>query len=261
MENQLMLENWIYPSDDYIINFDQWKPGNPLFITGASGDGKSTLARKLGEEYNAIVVSSDVVLLRLFKTEQKWNDIIQKIQTDAFNAYDSYGIDFNDEISMDYITSNPNIPYQLKDPVTKKTDNLRVSIEMCKFYKWFMRQTESNPKYNRNLYILEGCNVCQLSPELMSTKPLIIVGGSRLQSFIRRVKRDVTKENKGVVESIFKFIRKYTKNHKVLDDEKDTFLKGLKCANPYKECGDNSTVYTYNELLEMVLESKALRGQ
>lgn len=40
-------ENVIFNEPNYIINMDKWGPGHPLFITGSSGDGKSTLAKKL----------------------------------------------------------------------------------------------------------------------------------------------------------------------------------------------------------------------
>ena len=246
----LMTENWIIPQDDYIINFEDWGPGNPLFITGASGDEKSTLARKLGKEYSAIVISSDIVLLRLFKTKEAWDNMIQKFQ-DGY--IDSHGINFGDSIGMDYVTLNPELPYGLKDPITKKAQTDIINAELNKFYLWFMVQSSKNPKYKNQLYILEGCNLCNLPPELMATKPLIVVGGSRLRSFIRRIKRNKS-EGAGVLKSIFKYIKMYTTVQKPLDDAKDLFLKDLHTYNQIYGEGGNNMPKSYDELLELVLE-------
>lgn len=246
IDNELLTENWVIPQDDYIINFDQWAPGNPLFITGASGDGKSTIARELANTYHAIVISSDILLLRIWKTKEKWDETLYQYKSGYTKSRAIDSIDLGDNIAMDYIGANPEIPYGLKDPVTKKTDSAAVRIEMHKFYKWFMDQTANNSKYSGQLYILEGCNICQLSPELMAAKPLIVVGGSRLRSFIRRIKRNKMKNDAGVIRSLFKYIKMYTTVQKPLDDDKDMFLKNLQSFKNTK-LEENANAKTYTE--------------
>ena len=63
--------------------------------------------------------------------------------------------------------------------------------------------------------------------------PLIIVGGSRLRSSIRRIKRDI-KEDKSLVDAIFREIRRYNSYVKELDDSKDNYKNKIK--EIIKEC-------------------------
>lgn len=84
-----------------------------------------------------------------------------------------------------------------------------------------------NPKYKNKLYIIEGCDICLLDPNIMSAKPLIIVGGSRLRSLWRRSKRDSVKKDRSILQSVFKYIKNYNVTNRNLDDHKDNFRKSM----------------------------------
>lgn len=49
-EDDIYNESYIISKKNYEINMDKWKPGTPLWITGSSGDGKSTYANQLAKE-------------------------------------------------------------------------------------------------------------------------------------------------------------------------------------------------------------------
>ena len=67
-------ESYIIPEKDFKLNISDWDYGTPLWITGSSGDGKSTLARKLKEENEStIITSTDALLCRLAYSKEKWN--------------------------------------------------------------------------------------------------------------------------------------------------------------------------------------------
>lgn len=105
-------ENWLLVQDDFKINMDQWSPGNPLWITGASGDGKSTLAKQLAEEYHAEIVTSDIVLIYL---EGNPSSFMKKLN----NAKAAHNMTIVNSPALDYINMNPNLPWEARDPVTK----------------------------------------------------------------------------------------------------------------------------------------------
>ena len=56
---------------------ENWAPGDPLWITGSSGDGKSTLAEKMATENHAIVINSDIVLCRMLWTKEKYEKVLK----------------------------------------------------------------------------------------------------------------------------------------------------------------------------------------
>lgn len=130
---------------------------------------------------------------------------------------------FNIENSpeMEYIRNNPSIPWNM--PNGEKLEQ-----EVCKFYKWFLKEIKINPKYKGKKYIIEGCSVCAMPPNMMSKEPLIIVGGSRLRSLIRRSKRNTAEHGVPLIQSLFKYIKKYNYKTKPLDDRKDKFINKVK---------------------------------
>lgn len=218
------LLNWVIPRKGLVINFDQWKPGNPLWVTGSSGDGKSTVAWKLARQYHAEVITSDIVLCRLGWTEDKFNSFLNGTSKDA----DAFKMKATGSPAMDYVMMYPELPHGQKDPETKCIIDSVVVPEVLKFYKWLMTELESNPKYRDKLYIIEGCDICKLDPEVMKHKPLILLGGSRLISFWRRVRRNCEEKGCSKLTSIRKYMRKYNIQNKHLDLDKEAFRKALK---------------------------------
>lgn len=220
----VMDESWVIIEDDLKINFDDWKPGNPLWVAGSSGDGKSTLTAKLADEYNATIVTTDALLMRMSMPHEEF---LKKINTsDDFTNV--HKMSFVDNPVVDYIKAHPNLPSNAKDMNTRSLKSEITNPEMIKLYTWLLHELGNNPKYKNRLYVVEGCDVCLMDPKVMSTKPLIILGGSRMRSFMRRVKRDM--EEKGDVNptrAIFKYLKKYNIQNRKLDDQKDNFRKGV----------------------------------
>lgn len=223
-EFDIATENVIIPQDDLKINIDKWGPGNPLWITGASGDGKSTLAEKLSKENNAIIITSDVMLFRISKPKEKFENMMKNRNDNKCASM--HKMNFASPV-LDYIDSHPELPYDARDPETRALKNEITEPLMVNFYMWLMKELTTNPKYKNNLYIIEGCDICLLDAEIMRDKPLIIVGGSRLRSLYRRAKRDSDADNKPFIKELFKKIKKYNRFNRRLDDNKDAFRKSI----------------------------------
>lgn len=220
-------ESWFVTQNDLRINFEQWAPGNPLWITGASGDGKSTLANKLANERHATIITTDVVLCRMGWSQEKFEDMMKNganADSSAHNMVLASGP------AIDYVMAHPELPRNAKDTNTRAFKSEITDPEMLKFCTWLMTELSTNPKYKNTLYIIEGCDICLMDPSIMSTKPLIIVGSSRVQSFIHRVRRDIDGKGRDVLPTIFKHLRKYNLQAKRLDDNKDIFRNAILSA-------------------------------
>ena len=214
--------DWIYLRKDLILNISEWGPGNPLWITGASGDGKSTMTEKLAEEMHATVITSDIVLCRMGWTKEKVDEHLSGNFTSK--GADAYKIDFNNMTpAVKYVLSHPELPYGQKDPITKCIKDEVVIPELLKFYGWLMEELKDDDK----MYIIEGCDICHMDPEVMINKPLIVMGGSRLRSFYRRCKRNCEEKGCSMLTSVKKYIRKYKIQNEKLDDSKDHFRHSL----------------------------------
>lgn len=226
---ELFNENWLIIKKDFNINIDQWNTGNPLWITGASGDGKSTIAESIAKDNNALVITSDIVLCRMSWSKEKFENKMNSLNSSS--EPNPHKMVFKDSPAIDYVLSHPNLPYNAKDPNTKCIDSKITTPYMIDFYKWLMKELSSNPKYKNNLYVIEGCDICLLDPKLLIDKPLIIVGGSRLRSLWRRAKRNSGEHSsESMIESVFKYIKKYNLENRRLDDNKDIFRKNIKKA-------------------------------
>ena len=227
-------ESYIIPEKDFKLNISDWDYGTPLWITGSSGDGKSTLARKLKEENEStIITSTDALLCRLAYSKEKWN---RKFGNNSKEFKDNTNIKTN-EINpiMDYIKLHKDMPYGFKGENSNNWgDKSKYEPYFKDMFKWLIKETKHNPKYNKFKIIIEGCDICDFTdPEYIATQPLIIVGGSRLRSSIRRIKRDI-KEDKSLVDAIFREIRRYNSYVKELDDSKDNYKNKIK--EIIKEC-------------------------
>lgn len=214
-------ESIIIPQDNFILNYDKWDYGMPLWITGASGDGKSTLANKLAKDNNAIVVSTDYVLMYIGFTPEEFENKIQKLSNE-------YGLNLeNNMLATEYINTHPNLPRGLRDPKTKTYNRNKTVPEMVTYFEWVYNKIRTDTKYHNQKYIIEGCEISHMDPDFFVDKPIIIMGGSRIQSFYRRIKRDNPQNPKALLKSLIKHVRKYPIQNAILDSDKEKFRNNL----------------------------------
>lgn len=213
-------ERYIFSEPDYQINIDKWGPGNPLWITGTSGDGKSTLCNKMAKERsNSLIVHTDTFLCRVSFTKEKYE---RKRASWVNNKT------VGDEMSYEYIDLHPELEYDMKDKNKNFIDHDKFKKYFIDYAYWIMEQAETNPNYKNKNIIVEGCDICLLDPELMSTKPVIVIGGSRLRTAFRRVKRDIQTDDKSIIEAIFREIKREKSYVNRLNKDKETFLDNLR---------------------------------
>lgn len=218
-------ESYIFSQPNFEINMEKWGPGEPLWITGTSGDGKSTLTAKLAEENDALVVATDCLLIRLSHSKEKFDDL-QKRENEISMIN-------NPKLAVcaEYIFSHPELPYGLKYKYGGRPPAEVLTPYFLDFFYWVMDNAKINPKFKDKKIIVEGCDVTHLPAEVMCIKPLIIMGTSRLQSLFRRAKRNQTYHpDATLIASIFKYIKLYNKSNRSLDDAKDLFHKDIKKA-------------------------------
>ena len=214
-------ESIIIPQDNFILNYDKWDYGMPLWITGASGDGKSTLANKLAKDNNAIVVSTDYVLMYIGFTPEEFENKIQKLSNE-------YRLNLkNNMLATEYINTHPNLPRGLRDPKTKTYNRSKTVPEMVTYFEWVYNKIRTDTKYHNQKYIIEGCESSHMDPDFFVDKPIIIMGGSRIQSFYRRIKRDNPQNPKALLKSLIKHVRKYPIQNTILDSDKEKFRNDL----------------------------------
>ena len=239
-------ESIIIPQDNFILNYDKWDYGMPLWITGASGDGKSTLANKLAKDNNAIVVSTDYVLMYIGFTPEEFENKIQKLSNE-------YGLNLkNNMLATEYINTHPNLPRGLRDPKTKTYNRNKTVPEMVTYFEWVYNKIRTDTKYHNQKYIIEGCEISHMDPDFFVDKPIIIMGGSRIQSFYRRIKRDNPQNPKALLKSLIKYIRKYPIQNAILDSDI------LETLNPdevdiSKTIDESISITPYNIMMSQVM--------
>lgn len=209
-DNNSLNENYILPEFDYKINLNQWRPGNPLYITGTSGDGKSTLANKLAKKYNAYLIHTDLFLGRICRPKEKYYKWLNSSIEGNINSNGS-------EMVLEYINQHPELPWFIDYKEAKKY--------WLDFFKWFRENAKNNPKYRNKLIIIEGCDICFIEPEIAVNFPLIIIGHSKFKTALQRIKRDMGEDH-----TLFDSIKRELKRDyvKPLNKMKSEFRKNLK---------------------------------
>ena len=218
-------EKYILPKDNLEFNMDKWAPGTPLYITGSSGDGKTTLAYNMAKEKKALIVSTDTLLTRLGWTKEKWEKNGGKV-----SAHNPNGI--VDIISFDYINSHKNLPYCIGgiNPDTGK-HKWAPLIEQAKYFEDFFAwlETAAKTRYDDKFIIVEGSSIMIINPEFFVGKPLIIIGGSNLRNLINRAKRNTYHEDeRNIIINIFKELKKYKQSYSTIDKNKWEFYDNIK---------------------------------
>ena len=220
-EDDIYNESYIISKKNYEINMDKWKPGTPLWITGSSGDGKSTYANQLAKEKKAFLVPLDLFLVRIAKPKEKYD----KFLNDTSGTVVSNG----SQMVLDYINKHPEIPWA--DNVKGNWGTSGQDPELWNgLFDWLIDASAKNPKYKTKLIIFEGCNICLMPVEKAVKFPFIIMGTSRLQSSIRRIKRDKKEhDDYSIFKLVYRELKRSTKGVlPSLNKTKDNFEKGLK---------------------------------
>lgn len=212
-------ENLIISEPDLKINLDKWAPGTPLWITGTSGDGKSTLARTLAEKHDALIVPTDILLLRVFHTKEKWDRIVNSKN------------EFTEErtrMAMEFCKMHPEYPHGLKSKYNATIASYVPGGEKYwnDFFTWVIDAVKHDSRYKNKLIIIEGCDVANYDPQYLATQPLIIIGGSKCKTSLRRIKRDIS-ENHNIVDAMFREIKRRRDFANDLDDVRDEFRKAI----------------------------------
>ena len=219
-------ESYIISKDNLEINLDKWGPGTPLWITGTSGDGKSTLAQEMANKHDSIIISTDYVLIRLTKIKEKAEKILAR-NTDS-NQMEPDGL----SISIEFIEEHPEMPYGIGlGPGGEVIQSKYFKL----FFKFIQEKAKQDPALKTKYIIVEGCAISFMDIEIAVTQPLIILGCSRLKAFIRRYKRERsthddgihTKQELSALETIWMLIKKYKQYGKDLDDTKENFRKEI----------------------------------
>ena len=219
--NELMCyysENVLFNEPNFVINMNKWGPGHPLWITGTSGDGKSTLAKKLyTEEKNTALVTLDWLLVRLCYPREKY---FRKVVNDPVTQKQDF-------IIIRFINEHPEMPWELGiDIATDKNPNRDIAtFWFNKFFQWLLE--ESKTSYYKYKIIVEGCAIAAYgNPRIFVNEPLIIMGTSQLQSKFNRIHRDHTDSNKDLLTSIKNELKRDYIND--LEKQKRDFKKMIK---------------------------------
>lgn len=173
-------------SKDRAYNLDKWesKKANVIYITGASGSGKSTIARKIAEEYGAEWIPLDAYFRYGFKKNEnrdfdKW--IIETVPTlvEYINKIGRKNIFAGKELTWDNMFNDDNI------------DIIRNSLK--KLFAYLESKSSPNKRFAvEGFQIGAACNASDLSG-----KPLIVKGNSFAKTQYRRIKREFDKGARG----------------------------------------------------------------
>lgn len=163
-ESVWLTEDIFFNKDDVVKNLDKWGKGknNILYITGLSGSGKSTIAKKYAKKNNAKLFGLD--------------DLELMYDIDAHNnPYNKINVMFYDKIIKRY----PIAEMPLDDRFWEKL------LQMVSYIEELMHQDSDT------LYVMEGIQIYEIYESgYFLDKPIIIKGTSMIKSLYRRYKRD-----------------------------------------------------------------------
>lgn len=215
------LESVLFSKNNLELNLDEWKPGNPLWITGTSGDGKSTLAKEYARKYNACVVETDTLLLRIGCTKEKFESMVTSSKTDPKLSMVNPDIAI---IGMEYVKTHPDLPYGLDWTVV---DESVLEPYFMDYFDWIMSISKTDKRFRNKKIIVEGCDVMYIPPIVMKERPLIIIGCSRVRAALQRAHREHS-QGMDYLPALIKVIRRYNTSVRHLDDSKDQYWKDIR---------------------------------
>lgn len=195
-------KNLEYNLDKYADN------NNILYITGLSGSGKTTIAKKLAKKYNATLFELD----NLGGYFGEYKEDTSKIHT----------------LTKEFLDKN----VELKE-IIKKGKYVDLKIRHFEQYAMWTNKyisfLEEYVKRNNNLYVFEGTQIFKcVDFNHYLNKPLIIVRTSSITSLIRRIKRqhriDIEKNKSNFYKKHF---------WKLLNDSKRLHLKDTFYLNKF----------------------------
>ena len=230
--------NAVFNGNDIYIRVDEFKAKKLpiLFITGMSGGGKTTLAKKIVEQQKCTYIEIDA-----FSNCQYVN---KKDHPWLFEYLQSIGKDSTEDISN-----------YCKD--LKNMSRPDFEIERAKYIKWVVGKAS-----NSNQVVIEGVQVPNLYKDYRSTLftkyAMILKGTSLLISFLRRIKRDKTEFLRDLPHFIGRYIDWYeSQNHlrkDILQDDSMGLIKESESQDVIKTLCGSSAIIDINEEVEALKE-------
>lgn len=181
---------------------------NVIFVTGLSGSGKTTFAKKLSKEYEATLFELDN-LGGFFGEYKESEELIHSLTAEFLN-----------------------INYELREIIRQeKYVDLKIK-NFDKYIYWTNKYIEFLLKYakeQKRIFVFEGTQIFKcISAEKISNNPLIIIGTSSFISMLRRIKRHYKIDKARNKPNFFK-------KHlwKLLNDSKRLHFKDFKELNRF----------------------------
>jgi len=157
----------------YKQNMQDWIDGNsPLFITGISGSGKTTMAKRLADNENEIFNIDAIFAFARFSK----NEILEK--------YAHFEKNLND-LFIKFVNSVPDELFLYR---TADNDQEVCDASMKLFREFIMLWKKE--KLSGKRYIIEGFPIYLDEPMFYKDKPLIVMAEPYVLCCIRAYKRD-----------------------------------------------------------------------
>ena len=175
-------ESILFSNEDIEYNIDSFVNGKNkfLYVIGYSGSGKSTITNEYSKKYNAWNISGDLFTMCII--HQFDDDIPEQYKLTSKNFK---GGPFVQEYLNIYGTGN------VKQGDRKTMFN---SKEMMQSFQKFIIWLENKYKKGNDKFIIEGLQLLYFDDlEFFKDKSMVIKGTSIVTSYIRKQKRDLSK--------------------------------------------------------------------
>lgn len=170
----LLTEAVTYDGKDMYYNFDKFESGenNTLLVTGLSGSGKSTIAKKLASKYNAEYIELD----KLDPNTGVTNKSLESVKANS-NVH---------RFIYDFLESHPSIHNKLMNENITNTDIAYINDD---FLKYCVGRAK---KESKKKFIIEGIQIYDYMSYYKKgfTCPIIIMGTSSIKSYVQAAQRE-----------------------------------------------------------------------
>lgn len=174
-------------SKDRAYNLDKWesKKANVIYITGASGSGKSTIAKRIAEEYGAEWVPLDTFFKYGFKKNEniEFDERTLKLKPTI--------VEYINKIGRKNIFSGAEL--QTWNDIIDEKYSDKVKLSLKKLFAYLESKSSPNKRFAVEGFQLGA--VYDVSD--LSGKPLIVKGNSFAKTQYRRIKREFDKGARG----------------------------------------------------------------